>query len=192
MLKCINKIFQILIDVLVFIIAILILFLLYNFISLKFFNNNYTNAFGFTMFEVASGSMQPSINQKDLIIVKITDKIKSKDVITYKLDDDFITHRIIRIDGDTIFTKGDANTSEDYQVSRKDLIGKVVCVVPKFGIIKEIFFTPKIIISTIIFLILFSFCYSYVPENKRRIKNEIIIASDFDDIDINILRKRRR
>lgn len=144
------------------------------------------------MFEVASGSMQPSINQKDLIIVKITDKIKSKDVITYKLDDDFITHRIIRIDGDTIFTKGDANTSEDYQVSRKDLIGKVVCVVPKFGIIKEIFFTPKIIISTIIFLILFSFCYSYVPENKRRIKNEIIIASDFDDIDINILRKRRR
>lgn len=190
MLKCINKIFQIFIDILVFIITVLILFLLYNFISLKLFNNKYVSTFGYAMFEVASGSMQPAINQKDLIIVKKTNKIKVKDIITYKVDDDFITHRIIKIDGNTIYTKGDANTSEDYQIKKEALIGKVVLIIPKFGIIKEIFFTPKIIVSTIIFLILFSFCFSYVPKEKRKQKKELItLASTFDDINIDIIKK---
>ncbi|MBQ9853987.1 MAG: signal peptidase I [Bacilli bacterium] len=189
MLKFINKIFQIFIDILVFIITVLILFLLYNFVSIKILHNNYTNTFGYTIFEVASGSMQPAINQKDLIIVKITDKIKLNDIITYKIEDDFITHRIIKIDGDTIYTKGDANTSEDYQIKKDKLIGKVVYVIPKFGFIKEIFFTPKIVISIIIVLILFSFCFSYVPEDKRKTKKEITLSSQFDDIDINIIKK---
>lgn len=189
MLKLINKIFQIFIDILVFIITILILFLLYNFVSIKILNNNYTNIFGYTIFEVASGSMQPAINQKDLIIVKITNKIKKNDIITYKIENDFITHRIINIDGNKIYTKGDANTSEDYEITIDKIIGKVVFIIPKFGIIKEIFFTPKIVISIIIVLILFSFCFSYVPENKRKVRKEITLSSEFEDIDIDIIKK---
>ena len=42
MLKYINKIFQVFIDILVFIITVLILFSLYNFISLKVLDKEYS------------------------------------------------------------------------------------------------------------------------------------------------------
>ena len=76
MLKYINKIFQIFIDILMFIITFLILFALCNLISVKVFHKEYSSIFGLTIFEIVSGSMEPTLNVKDLIIVYSTDKIK--------------------------------------------------------------------------------------------------------------------
>lgn len=187
MLKHLNKISEILIDILLFIIIALIFFSLYNIISIKVSKNKYSSILGYTMFEVVSGSMEPTINIKDLIIVKITDDIKVGDIITYTDGKDFITHRVIDINEDTIHTKGDANNSEDYETSKESLVGKVVLVLPKVGIIKEVLFTPKIVISVVAFLILFSLCFSYVPNKKR--KGSQSLDSNFEEVN-NVINKK--
>ena len=161
MLKVVNKIFQIFIDFLVFIISILILFSLYNIISIKILNKPYTNLFCFSIFEIATVSMEPTLNVKDMVIVKITKDIKVNDIITYEEDGNLITHRVIDIKNDTITTKGDANNSLDVKVPKEKIVGKIVFVIKKGGIIREIFITPKVIISITITLILISLCLSY-------------------------------
>lgn len=167
MLKYINKIFQIFIDILMFIITFLILFALCNLISVKVLHKDYSSLFGITIFEIVSGSMEPTLNVKDLIIVYNTDKIKENDIITYTDDKDFITHRVIKIEGETITTKGDSNNSTDVRISKSKVIGKVILTIPKGGIIRETIITPKVIISIIVTLILLSLCASYIPKNKR-------------------------
>ena len=167
MLKYINKIFQIFIDILMFIITFLILFALCNLISVKVFHKEYSSIFGLTIFEIVSGSMEPTLNVKDLIIVYSTDKIKENDIITYTDDKDFITHRVIKIEGETITTKGDSNNSTDVRINKNKIIGKVILTIPKGGIIREILITPKVIISVVVTLILLSLCVSYIPKGKR-------------------------
>lgn len=103
MLKYINKIFQVFIDILVFIITVLIFFSLYNFISLKVLNKEYSNVLGVSIFEIVSGSMEPTLNVKDLIVVKKTSNISKNDIITYIDGKDFITHRVIKIEGNTYY-----------------------------------------------------------------------------------------
>ncbi len=187
MVKFFNKMIQIFINFLVFIITVFIFFILYSLIMVKVFDNKYAAPMGFTCFEVASASMAPSINVKDLIVVKITNKINKGDVITYISDDDYITHRVTNIDNDVIYTKGDANNTEDVNIGYDDLLGKVILVIPKGGIIRDILFTPKVIISVIVFLILFSLCFSYVPKRKR--KKVDSLDNEFIDVS-NVISKR--
>ena len=97
MLKYLNKIFQIFIDILIFIITLLVFLSLYNMISIKVLHKNQNNIFGITIFEIVSGSMEPTINVKDLIVVSQTDKIKENDIITYRDNNDFITHRVLKL-----------------------------------------------------------------------------------------------
>ena len=61
--------------------------------------------------------MEPTINVKDLIVVSQTDKIKENDIITYRDNNDFITHRVIKIEGDILTTKGDSNNSTDTKIN---------------------------------------------------------------------------
>lgn len=169
MLKFVNKIFQIFIDVLVFIVTLLILFSLYKLIQIKILNKPYANIFGYSVFEIATGSMEPVLKIKDLIVVKISDEVNKNDIITYVEDDNLITHRVIAVNGDEIITKGDANNSKDVQVKRENIVGRMVLVIPKGGIIREVFITPKIIISLVITLILINLCLSY--DKSRDLKN---------------------
>ena len=172
MLKFINKVFQIFIDFLVFIITILILFSLYNLITIKVLNKPYTNLFGFSIFEIATGSMEPTLNVKDLVIVKITKNISLEDIITYEEDGNLITHRVIDIKEDTITTKGDANNSIDVKVPKTKIVGKIVYVIRKGGILREVFITPKVIISITITLVLISLCFSYKEKKPDKTKNK--------------------
>lgn len=167
MLKYCNKFFQLFIDILILLITLFVFFSLYNLISIKVLHKNNNNIFGITIFEIISGSMEPTINVNDLIIVTETDSIKENDIITYKNNDDFITHRVIKIEGDVITTKGDSNNSVDNKIRKEDIIGKVIFTIPKGGIIRDILVTPKVLISIVLTLILFSLCASYIPKNRR-------------------------
>ena len=112
--------------------------------------------------------MEPTLSINDYIIVKNTDNIREGDIITYKEENTFITHRIIKINGDEIITQGDANNSTDKKISKSMIIGKVVKVLPNLGVIKSILLTPKIIISMCIFILLLNLCLSYKPEEKEK------------------------
>lgn len=168
-MKIIKKIMQVFINVLLVLVTLLILFLVYRIVSIKFFKKDVT--LRYTFYEIATGSMEPTLNVKDFIIVKESDKYSVGDIITYKEDNSYITHRIIKINGDTLVTKGDANNSEDKIISKSEVIGKVVKIIPKGGVIKEIILTPKIIFTLLVTLVLINLCFSLTKkEDKKDIK----------------------
>lgn len=87
---------------------------------------------------VLSGSMEPNIPVKSLIIVNpaTVDDLEPGDVITFTLGDTTLaTHRLLEIDraNGHLITKGDNNASTDGEVSFDRLVGKVVFGVPRLG-----------------------------------------------------------
>ncbi|MDD5865972.1 MAG: signal peptidase I [bacterium] len=167
-MKVFKKIISIIMNIFTFIITLLVLFLLYKTILVKIYHKDYVSTFGYSIFEIVTGSMEPTLSINDYIIVKNTDNISEGDIITYKEENTFITHRIIKINGDEIITQGDANNSTDKKISKSMIIGKVVKVLPNLGVIKSILLTPKIIISMCIFILLLNLCLSYKPEEKEK------------------------
>lgn len=96
---------------------------------------------GFQVHPVLSGSMEPSLKVGGLILTRVVplEQVAKGDVITYKYEDQRITHRVISVlskNGKVAFqTKGDANESADpYTVTLKGKkVPKVVYYVPYFG-----------------------------------------------------------
>ncbi len=91
--------------------------------------------FGFRLFYVATGSMEPTLPTGTVLIVRPCDEYQVNDIITFYSRDEQIsgrpnTHRIIgtvEVDGELCYvTKGDANNVQDtLPVSERDIIGKV-------------------------------------------------------------------
>lgn len=134
---------------------------------LLFTDNKYPNYFGYTLFEVASGSMEPTLYINDVILVKINNKnLKLDDIIAFYSDDAIITHRIVFMDGNMLTVKGDNNNTIDVPIEVGQVIGKVVKVFPKFGVWKKIIAEPKILVAIFITLLLFDFALSYKPSKK--------------------------
>ena len=94
--------------------------------------------FGFSVFRVMTGSMEPEIPEDSMLLVRKTppEEIKEGDVISFFSPDPTLegavnTHRVQRVeqhDGDIWFTtKGDANAIEDiYPPDDSLLVGRVV------------------------------------------------------------------
>lgn len=147
-------------SILTFILMLVIVIVLYNFIQLKVLNKPYASFLGYSVFEVASGSMEPTISEKDLIIVKMDKNISKDDIITYQKNGTFITHRVMDIKGNYIIARGDANNSNDAPVSESMILGKVIKIIPQFGIWRAVILTPKVFISIVTTIILFSLAFS--------------------------------
>lgn len=167
-----EKIVKIVTNILMFFVAIIVFFALYNFFVLNILNKSYVNFFGYTFFDVATGSMAEQINIDDVIIVKITKDVKEQDIITYKVGKDFITHRIVKIEQDVIVTKGDANNVSDNPIDKSVVVGKVVKVIPRLGIWKKTLTEPKVLISILVTLTLFSIAFSYKSKDTKTSKND--------------------
>ena len=87
---------------------------------------------------IGSGSMRPALDVGDVVIVLKTDKIEKGDIVQYRAPEGFtITHRVIdikRVNGEVVYiTKGDANEKPDPPVSKQQIVGKVIAVIPKVG-----------------------------------------------------------
>ena len=163
-MKIIERIIKFLLNLIMVGLVILVLILGYNFAEVNLLGKSYTNFFGYSFFQVTTGSMRDAIDIDSLILVKITDEFKEGDIVTFKQKDDIVTHRIVTIKGETIVTKGDANNSEDKPINRKDVIGRVVQIFPQFGIWIKVFSDYRVIISIIITLL---FLGLTVSNNKQ-------------------------
>lgn len=85
-----------------------------------------------------SDSMNPTIDQGSITIVKNSEKYLVGEVIAYfsLIDghEEITTHRIMGIGGNVYTTKGDANAATDRELVRPRLIiGKVVMIIPYLG-----------------------------------------------------------
>lgn len=193
MLKYLNIIVEKIVNILIFIIFVAILFCLYNIFCLRVLNHDYVNVFGYSIFEVATGSMGEAIEISDAVVVKINDEYEVGDVVTYQNGKDFITHRVIEEEDDYIITKGDANNTADNPIDKKLVLGKVVHVVRDVGVWKEVLLTPKVIMLIFATLFTFSILFAY---NGKKIK--ITVGSDKDledgtfEVDERMQKRRNR
>lgn len=137
---------NVILDILIFLLGFVLIVFIYNNIEVKVLGNDHSSFFGYSLFEVQTGSMKNEINIGDWIIVKYTDDISLNDVVTYKKGKNFITHRVVEAYKNTYVTKGDANNTKDDAISKKQIVGKVVKVLPHFGFVKKTLFNPFIII----------------------------------------------
>lgn len=91
--------------------------------------------FGITPVVVLSGSMEPTYSVGDLLYYKKVDReLEVGDVITYRLDDALVTHRIVDIQGSEYITQGDANEARDLNpVLQDSIVGIPVFSIPMIG-----------------------------------------------------------
>lgn len=126
MIKKINKTpIKIIVDIityaLIVIVGLYLLFSIYN----KFITKDKVVLIGkYYIFEIATGSMEHELVPGDYIVVEKTDNYKVGDIVTYLEDGYYITHRINKIEKDSITTKGDANTTLDNPISKDKIVGK--------------------------------------------------------------------
>ncbi len=125
---------------------------------------------------VLTGSMEPSLYPGDIVVIKESDSYSVGDVITYKVENYYVTHRIIdvyEINGSKSYkTKGDNNNIEDeYSVSTKQVIGKQEFHIDKLGyvIIFASSLRGKIIIGATLLTILI-----IMKTNKKTKKRDSI------------------
>ena len=118
------------------------------------------------IYTVVSESMKPRLNVNDIILVKkgySNNEFKKGNIITFKREDgEIITHRIDRVIlsdlQNAYITKGDNNDTVDEEIVKYDMIiGKVICTMPKFGVVmkclkNKVFFFINIIVLTLIMI----------------------------------------
>jgi len=96
---------------------------------------------GVKTFVVRSGSMEPKIKTGSVVVVFPKSDYKVGDVVTYGPNTKQkapTTHRIISESGSEgrkfFLTKGDANNTPDTrEISKREIIGKVMLTIPYFG-----------------------------------------------------------
>lgn len=106
--------------------------------------------FGFQLYNVLTGSMEPEIPVGSVVVVKEMDAagLETGDIITYTggglSGSEIVTHRVVENDTaqESLTTKGDANAAEDPDpVGYGQVVGKVVRTVPKLGHLLMLFST---------------------------------------------------
>lgn len=96
--------------------------------------------FGKSVLVIATPSMTGAVDAGDVIIIEKQSSYKVGDIITYlpAAEATSVTHRIVRIEGEKFYAKGDANNSEDPDpIFENQIVGKMVKRIPKVGIIIE-------------------------------------------------------
>ena len=139
---------------------------------------------GLQVFNVISGSMEPTYSVGDLLYVKSVDpdSVKVGDPITFVLNEDLVvaTHRVVAVDGENnqFITKGDANETEDAApVHFNNLIGVPVFSIPLLGYVSDFIQDPPGMYIAIAFgalLLAAVFLPDLVEKNsKKREKQEV-------------------
>lgn len=99
--------------------------------------------FSYYAVAIASGSMVPSINKGDVVIVKKIDnqydQLEEGQVIAFKYNEVIVVHRLINIIEENgqyyFYTKGDANSEPDnYVIHENMIIGTVNLRIPYLGL----------------------------------------------------------
>jgi signal peptidase len=93
---------------------------------------------------VRSDSMQPALKTGDMVIIGspgsfLTPEIEPGEIITYERNNDLVTHRIVSMEGDTIYTKGDNQEEPDpWTVSRFfEVKGSYIFHIPYIGLVSN-------------------------------------------------------
>lgn len=121
---------------------------------------------------VVTGSMEPTINIKEMIIIKEQETYDVRDIVTYMdKNSNLVTHRIVSKLGNTVVTRGDNNSISDEPINLEKIEGKV-CY--HSNVLGEFFlYWLKPILGLIIVLLVFNMIKTIIKLNiSRRKKDE--------------------
>ena len=138
---------------------------------------------GFRVFNVLSGSMEPTYSTGDLIYVKtVKDKstIEVGDPITFILNENLVvaTHRVVEVDTEkqVFYTKGDANNTVDSSpVHYNNVIGVPQFSIPYLGYVAEFIQNPPgmyFVLAGGVALILVVFLPDLLKKQKKEAPTE--------------------
>lgn len=136
-------------------------------------NKNKTpNFFGYKIYVVLTGSMEPEINIGDVVIVKNDEVVAPGNIVAYREGRTIIIHRVVnvKIENNTVYliTKGDANKANDiFPIDVKNVEGKCVGVIPYLGYIFIIVYKYWIlIIVALVVLIIVRLILQIIKKGK--------------------------
>ena len=180
-----KRVAKYIIDILTAFIFLILVLVIFSKVKMIVSGKDYFEIFGYSVFNVATGSMEPTISKNDIIIVKLSDDYKVDDIVTFKKDNSYITHRVIMVNNNNIVTKGDANNTNDVDIEKSAVLGKVTKIIHNAGIWQKTLTSPKVIIMIFVTLLLFDFSFSYSGFKKEAPKEK----SNQGKIDIDKLSK---
>ena len=139
----------------IFLIFLILIFLISTY-QIQIRKKEYSTILGYSLFIISSGSMEPTLDVGDDVIIKKTSNINKGDIIVYKDDvlNMLVCHRVVEVKNNKIKCQGDNNNSVDRDINSSQVIGKVIMVIPKIGYIQTYIRKPKIIVVLVGILIL--------------------------------------
>lgn len=161
-----------------FVILILLVLIVY-FAYQKFILKNKSVSFlNYNFFVIISGSMEPTIHIKDLVVTHPKDNYNVGDIVAFRDNNAMIVHRIIDAqydeNGDTLFvTKGDYNNAPDInKLSPDNIIGSYRFTIPLLGSLILFFSSnPILVIGAIIILIVIYFIVKMMIRSYKEHKH---------------------
>ena len=154
--------------IILFIVISLILgFGIYSMNAKMLMNDQMPMPLGFGVGVVMSGSMEPELSVDDLIFVVKDKSIELDDVIVYQSKGILVVHKVVKVDGDQITTRGTANNADDDPISIKDVKGRVAFHVGGIGKIIDFLRAPLVMIAILI-LAVYLLLRSYRSENNEK------------------------
>ena len=97
---------------------------------------------GYSAYIVKSDSMKPVFKSGDIVFIgspgmPFVQDISPDRIVTFERNNELVTHRIVSIEGDTVYTKGDAQEEIDpWSVSRFfDIKGCYIFHIPYVGLV---------------------------------------------------------
>jgi signal peptidase len=93
---------------------------------------------------VKGESMKPTLSINDVVIIGPAEgKIKPGTIVSYKLGEEFVIHRVVSVEEGMVLTKGDANEEPDaWALPISNVQGVFLCKIPYLGFLSAFVRTP--------------------------------------------------
>lgn len=103
--------------------------------------------FGVGVAVVLSGSMEPELSVDDVIFVRQQESYAEGDVVVFQSGGSVVVHRIVKLEGETVVTKGDANNTNDAEMNVSAIKGIVTGHVDGLGALVRLLKSPMVSIG---------------------------------------------
>lgn len=123
-------------------IAVVLLCNVYTIVMRVAFDQVQPSVFGFSTAVVITGSMEPSVSVNDMVVIHEQESYEEGDIVSYQNGSMLVTHRVRSVTDGGYITQGDANNTDDGEIPREAVVGKVVLVIPKVGYAIQALQTP--------------------------------------------------
>lgn len=115
------------------IIAVLLVCNVYTIVLRTAFDVLQPSVFGVSTAVVITGSMEPAVSVNDMVVIHEQESYEPGDIVSYQSGSMLVTHRVRLVTDGGYITRGDANNTDDGEIAKEAVVGKVVLVIPKVG-----------------------------------------------------------